>query len=164
MNMITAALGPALHPGIVPLQQLDLAPVRAMLMLEAPTGLGWDESTALEAELHYRQFLEINLMRTVERPVPSRLADQFWHAHILDTRRYREDCERVFGYFLDHAPGFGANGDEDERDRAYEETVVAGVAIFGGDHKRSAAMCGSSSPLISSECLKPAMCGSSLPV
>lgn len=32
---------------------------------------------------------------------------------ILDTEKYAQDCERVFGYFLHHFPYFGMRGEED---------------------------------------------------
>ena len=60
--------------------------------------------------------------------------DKFWHAHILDTRKYIEDCERVFGCYLHHFPYFGMRGADDaaalaragERTRAlYEEEFGA---------------------------------------
>ncbi len=132
------------------LEKLDLASIRRMLGQAEPTGLGWSEETALEAEGLYRQFLHLNLVSAVERPVPNTLVDAFWHAHILDTHKYREDCHYVFGYFLDHNPGFGANGDADERDRAFVETEEA-YKVFFGKHS-GASMCGSSA----------SMCGSSI--
>ena len=30
--------------------------------------------------------------------------DQMWHVWILDTRSYRQFCERQFGFYVDHAP------------------------------------------------------------
>lgn len=36
--------------------------------------------------------------------MPSQAADALWHAFILDTRAYREFCERAFGGFLHHIP------------------------------------------------------------
>ena len=41
------------------------------------------------------------------RGVPCKLVDELWHAHILDTRAYRDDCYRIFGFFYDHYPYFG---------------------------------------------------------
>jgi hypothetical protein len=62
--------------------------------------------------------------------------DNFWHYHILDTKKYAVDCHNVFGYFLHHFPYVGMRGEEDEQalhrmgDRMrtlYEET-------FGQDY------------------------------
>lgn len=30
--------------------------------------------------------------------------DKIWHYHIQDTRRYKKDCETLFGRFIDHNP------------------------------------------------------------
>jgi hypothetical protein len=35
---------------------------------------------------------------------PSRLVDIGWHTFLLYTLEYREFCERVAGYFIDHEP------------------------------------------------------------
>ena len=145
------------------LEELDLSPIRLILRQEPPTGFGWSEDTVLQAEKFYRQFLHLNLIQVVQRPVPNTLADAFWHAHILDTRRYRKDCQSVFGYFLDHNPGFGARDDIEERDRAFKETMGASNTLFGQGvwsiHPRaeSPSMCGSSFRT-------PSMCGSSVAI
>lgn len=171
MDIAVATRDLTLEDRLYRLEQLDLAPVRLMLKQEPPTGFGWSEDTALQAEKLYRQFLHLNLVRAVRRPVPCVFVDAFWHAHILDTKRYREDCESLFGYFLDHNPGFGAMGDAEERDQRFEETAAAGDALFGrevGDvHSlaESPSMCGSSVELPSmcgSSIMAPSMCGSSV--
>ena len=33
--------------------------------------------------------------------------DEFWHQHILDTKKYRDDCKKIFGEYFDHYPYFG---------------------------------------------------------
>ncbi|MFM6129989.1 MAG: hypothetical protein ACKPBV_14885 [Sphaerospermopsis kisseleviana] len=42
------------------------------------------------------------------------MLDDYWHNHILDTRKYAEDCDLIFGFFLHHYPYFGLPGEEDE--------------------------------------------------
>jgi hypothetical protein len=63
--------------------------------------------------------------------------DKFWHGHILDTMKYAEDCQRVFGYFLHHFPYFGMRDAEDAANlanaaattrRLYEQEFGAGKA------------------------------------
>jgi hypothetical protein len=57
--------------------------------------------------------------------------DEFWHYHILNTRKYAADCQEIFGYFLHHFPYAGMRGEDDEKALAragdwtrqmYEET------------------------------------------
>jgi hypothetical protein len=65
------------------------------------------------AEHEYRRFLALKVFYPGVSLVPSKQVDNIWHAHILDTRAYREDCEKVFGRFIDHYPYFGIYGAHD---------------------------------------------------
>jgi hypothetical protein len=58
--------------------------------------------------------------------VPCRAVDEIWHQHILDTIAYRNDCDAIFGRFMDHYPYFGTRGPQDAQDlvEAYAETLV----------------------------------------
>ncbi len=84
----------------------------------------WSADTARKAELWYRRFLALSY-RHDRKPVfgISKLADHLWHAHIMSTARYREDCERIFGGYLDHTPGRPANWKKrlDEAEEEYRE-------------------------------------------
>ena len=56
-----------------------------------------------------------------------------WHNHILDTAKYREDCDTLFGKFMDHWPYFGMK-DEAEREElnnAFSDTQALMAAHFG---------------------------------
>lgn len=57
----------------------------------------------------YRDFIHQVAARPDEVHTPSPEADKAWHAHILDTKSYREMCEQVFGpgKFLHHDPSTG---------------------------------------------------------
>lgn len=65
------------------------------------------------AEREYRRFLSLKCWYPEQSLVPSKAIDKIWHAHILDTRAYREDCNKMFGCFMDHYPYFGIFGEED---------------------------------------------------
>ena len=80
-------------------------------------GRGWSQEHADEAERIYRCFLVLqSVYADCEPPiVPPKIADEFWHQHILDTRKYEADCEFLFGRFLHHFPYFGMRGPDDER-------------------------------------------------
>lgn len=60
----------------------------------------------------YRRMLTLVQKYPTNPIVPSKLVDLVWHEHILDTKQYKADCLRLFGYYLDHSPSFGG---EDEK-------------------------------------------------
>lgn len=91
---------------------LDLDPIKFKLM-DAKEGHGWTREEADRHELEYRRFLALVAKYPEEAITPDTNVDKFWHGHILDTMKYAEDCEQVFGYFLHHFPYFGMRGDED---------------------------------------------------
>ncbi|PKM25318.1 MAG: hypothetical protein CVV09_11375 [Gammaproteobacteria bacterium HGW-Gammaproteobacteria-13] len=85
------------------------------------------------AELEYRRFLTLKRFYPSVALVPSKAVDAIWHAHILDTRAYREDCQQVFGRFIDHYPYFGIYGQDDyqELKSAFAQTVALYEKHFG---------------------------------
>jgi hypothetical protein len=64
-------------------------------------------------ELHYKRWLFLRRKHEGKVLPPTSDIDVLWHAHILDTYRYHEDCELIFGYYLHHHPSFGECGDEE---------------------------------------------------
>ena len=84
-------------------------------------------------ELEYRRFLTLKVLYPNIGLVPSKVVDKIWHAHILDTRAYREDCNQVFGHFVDHYPYFGIYGKEDYQNlkNAFSETIELYETHFG---------------------------------
>jgi hypothetical protein len=67
------------------------------------------------AEQEYRRFLTLKRLYPGVDLVPSKLIDEFWHAHILDTKSYHADCAAVFGYYLHHYPYFGIHDATDRQ-------------------------------------------------
>ena len=114
------------------LERIDLTLIRQKLA-DAVEGKGWDEAKLDLAEGEYRKFLALHLMFPASDIVPCHLVDEIWHAHILDTVAYAEDCMTVFGFFLHHFPYFGMRDAEDAANlvTAYDETVTRYVAAFG---------------------------------
>jgi hypothetical protein len=53
--------------------------------------------------------------------------DEVWHAHLLDSLPYSEDCRRIFGAYLHHDPCLGAP------DRAAQEDTLSLYAVTFGD-------------------------------
>jgi len=79
------------------------------------------------AELEYRRFLNLKKYYPNQLLMPSGAAWQLWQAHILDTRRYRSDCERVFNRFIDHLPYLGHDSAADRRERHFAEQLYQGL-------------------------------------
>jgi len=91
---------------------LDLDPIKFKLM-DKKEGQGWSREQADRNEREYKRFLALMAKFPDEPIVPNTDVDKFWHAHILDTMKYAEDCDRIFGYFVHHFPYFGMRDAED---------------------------------------------------
>ena len=149
------------------IQALDLDPIKLKLM-DLEEGQGWSREYADAMELAYKRFLTLLVTHPDETIAPSKDVDRFWHGHILDTLKYAEDCQNVFGNFLHHFPYFGMRGEEDAKNlaaaagnmkRLYQQefgsaqdhgaawrgtpTIAEGMALCGAAVQvREAALCG----------------------
>lgn len=87
-------------------------------------GLGWTASQCDEAEKDYKKFLALKRTYPGKEIVPNKQVDLFWHQHILDTVKYADDCQEIFGYFMHHFPYFGMKDEQDMQNlvNAFEET------------------------------------------
>ena len=103
-------------PGI---DQLDLF---ALHFAPQVQGLDWTK-----AEQQYRRFLNLKKCYPNQLLMPAGAAWQLWQAHVLDTRRYRSDCERLFGRFIDHFPYRGCGSTADRRERHFAEQLYQGL-------------------------------------
>ena len=90
---------------------LDLDPIKLKLM-DPEEGQGWSREYVERMEVAYKRYLTLLAKFPEETIAPTKDVDKFWHAHILDTMKYAEDCERTFGYFLHHFPYFGMRGEK----------------------------------------------------
>lgn len=97
--------------------------------------LGWTNEFCGEAEGLYRKFLALNMRYPEKKICPTGPIDEYWHAHILDTRAYAKDCDTLFGEFLHHFPYFGMRGPEDRAnlEATFEESLELFVLHFGID-------------------------------
>lgn len=100
--------------GVEAIFQLDLDPIKIKLM-DHKEGEGWTRAQADVVEHWYKRYLILNLKYPDDSIVPNSLIDTFWHYHILDTMKYADDCQNIFGHFLHHFPYFGMRGDEDAK-------------------------------------------------
>lgn len=87
----------------------------------------------------YRCFLGLKQRYPSLLLVPPPAALQLWHIHILDTRAYRSDCERLLQRFLDHLPGLGLYGlaDQQQLHAAREACRALLLHHYGPDSLRA---------------------------
>jgi len=111
---------------------LDLEPIMVKIM-DKDEGLGWSLDYTKIITEEYRKYLTLCLENPELAIVPSKPIDEFWHFHILDTLKYQEDCNDIFGYFLHHFPYFGMRNKKDEENlkEAWESTLELYKNTFG---------------------------------
>jgi hypothetical protein len=149
---IDSGYRPTVSPDQIELiNTLDLEPIVFKLTVSEknePAKMTLDEADRNVAL--YRQFLILNLLYPNRSIVPTSGIDEVWHTHILDTAKYRDDCDRIFGRFLDHFPYLGLRGEDDERNwlEAFAETCRLYEQHFGvkltGSGAYDSAACGNS--------------------
>ncbi len=126
------------------IRDLDLEMVKHKLCLPVEQeGKGWSEQKVDKVEAAYKRYLVLSLLYRNESIVPDKLVDEMWHAHILDTHAYHEDCQDIFGYYLHHFPYFGLRGEEDAQDLkdSFEETKRLSQKHFGIASTGQASIC-----------------------
>lgn len=96
------------------IERLDLAPILFKVTCEED-GYGWSTEHAQRIAQAYKRYLVLLAKHPEVTIAPTRDIDRFWHAHILDTRKYALDCERIFGGFLHHFPYLGLRGEADKQ-------------------------------------------------
>ncbi len=84
--------------------------------LDSNSGYGLDMETAVSIADLYRAFLYLCKKYPDDVIVPTKEVDDFWHLHILDTRNYIQDCEKIFGKYLHHFPYSGLDGTKIDQD------------------------------------------------
>lgn len=130
------------------IDELDLEPIVFKLM-HPDDGEGMTLEQADVAVVRYRMFLKLCSMYPHRSIVPTKEIDEVWHAHILDTVKYRFDCDQIFGRFLDHFPYFGLRSEEDAVSLAdsFGETCELFLRHFGvlpsGESRACGNNCGS---------------------
>lgn len=78
---------------------------------------GWKTEKVMAIEELYRKWLVLHkVYGDTVTIAPNEAVDEYWHFHILDTRKYISDCNLVFGYYLHHYPYFGLTETETQED------------------------------------------------
>jgi hypothetical protein len=111
---------------------LDLSKIR-MKLSDPKEGKGYDAAHLDVMEQEYRRFLAMHIAHPDAEIVPCSMVDEMWHQHILDTIAYRQDCEAIFGEFLDHYPYFGMQSEQEAQalQDAYGDTLEIYEREFG---------------------------------
>ena len=130
---------------IAAINALDLESVKVRAM-DPKLGEGWTREHADGIEQGYRTYLTMlaKYPDHAEDILLSKDVDEFWHTHILQTIKYTEDCEAVFGKYLHHNPHVGelTSADVDRRDVMAERTRRLYQREFGSMQDYSAAWSG----------------------
>jgi hypothetical protein len=75
---------------------------------------GWSENKINYTINLYKEWLVLQVLYEDLSFAPSELVDEFWHIHILDTRKYLSDCNTIKGEMIHHYPYFGLTDQENE--------------------------------------------------
>lgn len=107
---------------------------------------GWSEAKINKTIKLYKEWLVLQVLYESLSFAPSELVDEFWHVHILDTRKYSNDCNQIKGEFIHHYPYFGLTDQENESvlESGFELTKKLYLHHFGhaslgfnGEHSAS---------------------------
>ncbi len=88
------------------LAKLDLT--RVMEKVAKETGM--DAADIVIAEDLYRKFLTLKFKNPTLEMAPPVIVDHVWDVHVMFTKQYRQDCDMLFGYFVDHNPHVESDG------------------------------------------------------
>src|SRR6266852_76230 len=130
---------------IAAIHSLDLESVKIRVM-DPKLGEGWTREYAEGIEQGYRTYLTMlaKYQDHAEDILLSKDVDEFWHTHILQTIKYTEDCEAVFGKYLHHAPHVGevTSAVKEKRMVLAEKTRRLYQREFGNERDYNAAWAG----------------------
>ncbi len=98
--------------------------------------LGWTQERLDAAEAGYRLFwLEA---KSTPNHRPSRDVDKIWHAHILHTREYMQDCQEYFGHYFHHTPDNGGKAKVGDCQGGGDGCTACSSGCTGGGTLRAA--------------------------
>lgn len=126
------------------INQLDFTDQNATLI----SYHGWDKEKVLATEAIYKEWLVLHKIYNQEIVIaPNKQLDEYWHFHILDTRKYMKDCDHVFGSYLHHYPYFGLSDAESKNDleTAFQLSRDLFIKHFGHDLIGASNKCSSTS-------------------
>ncbi|CAA6809643.1 MAG: Unknown protein [uncultured Sulfurovum sp.] len=107
---------------------------------------GWSNEDVSLMSDYYKKWLSLHVCYPELAIAPSIKLDEYWHMHILDTQKYMEDCQMIFGRYLHHYPYFGLEGDKEELNNGFTLTNK----LF--EHHFSHGLTGFANPCSSTAC------------
>ena len=126
--MVTVTQGALTTERLRRADELDLEPIVYKLTHPDPGEAVLSLAEADQDVALYRRFLKLCVLYPGVTLVPTRPLDRVWHTHMLDTAKYRADCDVVFGAFMDHFPYAGLCGEEDRQ--AWSEAFARTRRLF----------------------------------
>lgn len=117
---------------VVSLPMIDLSYLIEQMRKDCPYS-EWSPGRLEAALEEYRRFWALCKHYPQSSLGISADADKIWHRHILNTRRYAEECKSYLGFFLHHTPVF----DESENEVAQMETNRLWLELFGETRAQS---------------------------
>jgi hypothetical protein len=123
--------------------RLDLEPIKYKLINPDNLSAPWSLAYADNIGQQYVMFLQLCKLYPEKVLAISRAIDDMWHMHILDTIKYHDDCDKLFGYYLHHYPYLGLRGKEDAQNLidAAQETRILFKLHFDFDLQLDPAQC-----------------------
>ena len=100
------------------------------VLVKVSKNFGWTATQTRYALDWYLRFLYLRKIKPNEPLAAlSHAADDLWRQHILDTRKYADDCQTLFGLFLNHQPIYGIPKSRELE--IIESTKAVYLAAFG---------------------------------
>lgn len=103
----------------------------AKMKLAEAKHLQWTDAQIKLVEAWYKRFLFLMHKYPEQAHRPTVVIDEFWHQHILDTRKYARDCRDIFGYFLHHDPNVGPEYQHKNASAPLEKLNALFIKEFG---------------------------------
>ena len=142
-QMIRRGVIDALPPASVPAMDEELwNRVAAMdlssVVYQLVSYQGWTAERAASVEQRYRRFFYLKAILPDGNASPTHEIDEFWHQHIINTRQYGPDCQRVAGRFVHHTfPSLADPAQVRALSTVWLETWVSYEALFDAPYEET---------------------------
>lgn len=108
MNVKEQVLSPEIQVFLEKLESLDLEQISHKLLHSEPSQ-GWTQSQVERAIADYKIFLYLLYLYPNGAILPTQQIEAVWRQHVLDTDKYAQDGQWLFGYFVPYYPGTAAD-------------------------------------------------------